>query len=120
MMDPGRGMGRHRGVYGRGMGPDPQGWQDMPPEQQEQWRQMRSQHMQDVLPLRQELSAKQMELETLWDQKDPDPERVKALSSRISELRTQLDQQHDDFLMQCRQAFGDRGWTCPGGGWQGN
>lgn len=120
MMGPGRGMGRHHGGYGRGMGPDPQGWQDMPPEQQEQWRQMRSQHMQDVLPLRQELSAKQMELETLWDQKDPDPGKVKVLSRRISELRTQLDQQHGDFLMQCRQAFGDRGWTCPGGGWQGN
>jgi len=120
MMGNDRGMGRGMHGYGRGMGPDPQGWQDMPLEQQERWRQMRSQHMQDVLPLRQELSTKQMELETLWDQKDPDPERVKALSRRISELRSELDRKHDDYLMQCRDAFGDRGWACPGGGWQGN
>lgn len=119
MMGPDRGMDRRHGGYERGMGPDPQGWQDMPPEQREQWRQMRSQHMQDVLPLRQELQSKQMELETLWDQSDPDPERVQALSRRISELQAELDRKHDAYLMQCRQEFGDRGWACPGGGWRG-
>lgn len=70
----------------------------------------------NTLPLRQELSAKQMELETLWDQKNPETEKVKALSERIAELRSKLDRKHDVYLTQCRQAFGDRGWACPGGG----
>ena len=70
-----RDMGRGMHGYGQGMGPDSQGWQSMSPEQREQWRQMRSRFMQETLPLRQELSAKQMELETLWDQKNPDPAR---------------------------------------------
>jgi Spy/CpxP family protein refolding chaperone len=102
--------------YGHMMGPDSQGWQDMPAEQREQWRQMRSQFMQEILPLRQELSAKQMELETLWDQKNPDTAKIKPLSDRITELRFKLDQKYDGYLTQCRQEFGDRGWACPGGG----
>ena len=69
-------------------------------------------------PLRQELNSKLLELETLWEQENPDPEKVKALSKRISELRSNLDQKPDDFLTQCRQKFGDRGWSCPGGGWR--
>lgn len=120
MMRNDGGMGRGMPGYGHRMGPDGQGWQDMTPEEQEQWREMRADFMQDSLPLRQELNAKQMELETLWGQKNPDAEKVKILSRRIAELRTQLDQMHDDYLTQCRQAFGDRGWHCPGGGWQGN
>ncbi|MGM0428578.1 MAG: periplasmic heavy metal sensor [Thermodesulfobacteriota bacterium] len=112
-------MDRRRGGYGHGMGPDRQGWQSMTPEQREQWRQMRARFMQDTLSLRQELSTKQLELETLWEQQNPDPEKVKALSNRVTELRSKLDQEHDEFLAQCRQEFGDRGWVCPGGGRRG-
>lgn len=113
----GRGPGMmSRGVegYGRGVNPNPQGWQDMRPEQREQWYQMRSRFMQDILPLRQELGAKQMEMEMLWDQRDPDPDKVRAVSERITELRSLLDQRYDEHLIQCRLEFGDRGWTCPG------
>jgi Spy/CpxP family protein refolding chaperone len=112
--------GRGHGMHGRGhmMGPDSQGWQEMAPEQREQWRQMRTEFMQDTLQLRQELNAKLLELETLWEQQNPDPEKVKALSKRIAELRSNLDQKHADYLTQCRQKFGDRGWSCPGGGWR--
>lgn len=115
MYNDGR-MGRGMRGGGHMMGPDSQGWQEMPAEDQERYRQMRSQYMQDTLPLRQELSSKQIELETLWDQPDPDPEKMKELSNRIAELRSQLDRKRDDYLMQCRQTFGDRGWACPGGG----
>ena len=122
MMGPGSGYhGRGSGMMGYGdhtgrrMGPDYQGWQNMSPEQQAQWQQMRADFMQDTLPLRKELSAKQMELETLWEQRNPDPEKVKALSNRITELRSQLDEKHDAYLIRCRKVFGDRGWTCPGG-----
>lgn len=117
MMGGRHGMDRGRNGYGRSMSPDRQGLQNMTPEQREQWREMRAKFMQDTLPLRQELSAKQMELETLWDQRNPDPDKVNALSDRITELRSKLDQKHDAFLTQCRREFGDRGWTCPGGSW---
>ena len=129
MMGPGSGYhGRGPGMMGNdyhmgrgmhGMVPDSQGWQHMTPEQREQWQQARSRFMQDTLPLRQELSAKQMELEVVWDQKNPDTEKVKALSDQIAELRSKLDQKHDKYLIQCRQEFGDRGWACPGGGRMG-
>lgn len=74
--------GTGHGMRGRGhmMGPDPQAWHDMQPEDQERYRQMRSRFMQETLSLRQELGAKQMELETLWDQQNPDPEKANALS----------------------------------------
>lgn len=65
------------------------------------------------------LSGDVVKLETLWDQKNPDPEKVKALSNRISELRGELDRKQDDYLTQCRQEFGDRGWSCPGGNRRG-
>lgn len=116
MMGHDRDMGRGMRGYGREMGPDPQGWQDMSPEQRKQWRERRSQFMLETLPLRQELSVKQMELETLWDQENPDSEKVTALSDRITELRSKLERKQDEYLTQCRQAFGDRGWACPGGG----
>jgi len=112
------GMGYSMRGRGHTMGPDRQNWHSMTPEQQEQWRQTRSRFMRDTLSLRQELNAKQMELETLWDQQNPDPEKIKALSKRIAEIRSELDQKHDDYLMQCRQEFGDLGWSCPGGGWR--
>jgi Spy/CpxP family protein refolding chaperone len=108
---------RMRG-YGHGMGPGRQGWQRMTPDQREQWRQMRTGFLEETLPLRQELKAKQMELETLWEQQNHDPEKLKALSNRITGLRSELDQKHDELLIQWRQKFGDQGWTCPGGCWQ--
>lgn len=114
MMDNDRHMGGRMGGYGHGMSPGPQGWQAMPQEQREQWRQMRADFMLETLSLRQDLNAKQMEIETLWNQKNPDLERIKALSGQIAKLRTTLDQKHDEYLTQCRQKFGDRGWACPG------
>ncbi len=107
-------------MHGRGhmMGPDAQGWKEMSPEQQEQWRRMRAEFMQDTLPLRPELNAKLLEVETLWEQENHGPEKVNALSKRIRELRSNPDQKHDDCPTQCRQKFGDHGWPCPGGAWR--
>lgn len=117
MMRHQRGM-EHR-MRGSGMCPGRRGWQSMTPEQREQWQQMRAKFMQEILPLRQALNAKQMELETLWEQQNPDPEKIKKLSNRITELRSKLDQKHDEMLTRCRQEFGDKGWACPGGHWRG-
>lgn len=116
MMDRMRYMGRGIDGYGRGVNPNPQGWQDMLPDQRERWRQMRSQFMLDNLRLRQELSAKQLEMEVLWEQENPDPDKVRSLSERITKLRSMLEQRRDEHLIQCRLEFGDRGWICPGSG----
>ncbi|MCG6878201.1 MAG: periplasmic heavy metal sensor [Deltaproteobacteria bacterium] len=126
MMGPGSGYhGQGSGMMGygghmsRGMGPDQQGWQNMTPEQQGKWQRMRADFLRDTLSLRQELSAKQMELEVLWDQQNPDPKKIETLSNRITELRANLEQKHNAYLFQCRREFGNLGWTCPGGGWRG-
>jgi Spy/CpxP family protein refolding chaperone len=125
MMEPGSGYhGRGPGMMGynghmsRVMGPDQQGWQKMTPEQQEKWRQLRADLLRDTLSLRQELNAKAMELQVLWDQQNPDPKKIEPLSNQITELRAKLEQKHNAYLLQCRREFGDRGWTCPGGGWR--
>ncbi|MGD9300739.1 MAG: hypothetical protein PVI13_04150 [Desulfobacterales bacterium] len=44
---------------------------------------------------------------------------LKELSDRITQLGSKLEQKHDQYLGQCRQEFGDRGWACLGGSWQG-
>ena len=90
MMGYGGHMGYGRGGSGQGMGPGRQGWQDMSPEQQEKWRQMRSQFLQETLPLRQDLHGKQLELQTLWDQQNPDMDKIRTLSNQITDLRGKL------------------------------
>ena len=120
MMGYGGHMGYGRGGSGQGMGPGRQGWQDMSPEQQEKWRQMRSQFLQETLPLRQDLQGKQLELQTLWDQRNPDMDKIRTLSDQIADLQGKLHKKNNEYLTQCRKEFGDLGWSCPGGGWTGN
>ncbi len=100
-----------------GMGPCRQGWQQLSPQQQVKWRMLRATFMRDSLLLRQQLNSKQLEIYTLWVQQKPDMEKVKALANQITDLRTKLQQDHNDYLIRCRQEFGDLGWTCPGGSW---
>ena len=115
MMGPGMGgSGYGQGNMGYGMNPSQEGWVGMSPEQRQLWQKMRSQYMADTLALRQELSVKQMELQTLWQQSNPDQSRLSELSKQVADLRAKLAQQHDQYLNQCRQQFGDRGWACPG------
>ncbi|MCF8130143.1 MAG: periplasmic heavy metal sensor [Deltaproteobacteria bacterium] len=125
-MGPGTGYhGRGPGMWGRGshmgwgMGSDWRAWESMTPEQREKWQSMRADFLRDTLPLRQELNAKVLELETLWDQKNPDSKKMSALTDRIIELRAKLEKKQDVYLLACRQNFGDLGWSCPGGGWRG-
>ncbi|MCB2187612.1 MAG: periplasmic heavy metal sensor [Deltaproteobacteria bacterium] len=118
MMGPGYGRGHMGGYYGRGqgyrMGPSYQGWQNMTPEQREELQKMRRKFMRETLPLRQELTSKQMELDTLWQEPQPDRKKIEELSKEVAELRSKLLQQRDHYLLECRENFGDRGWSCPG------
>jgi len=119
MMGPEHGMyvgrgGMHGG--GRGMGPSSRGWESMKPEEQEKWKKMRSSYLQDTLELRKELAAKQVELDTLWNQPDVDQKKVEKLSEEIANIRAELWKKQDKYLMSCRKEFGDQGWACPGMG----
>lgn len=126
MMGPGYGMqGRGWGMHGRGhmMGPG-YGWgygsrrsESMTPEQRKQWEKTWSDYRKDTLEIRKQLAAKQLELETYWDQPDVDQTKIEKLSNEIAELQAQLAKKHDKYLLQCRKQFGDQGWACPGGVW---
>jgi Spy/CpxP family protein refolding chaperone len=103
--------------YGQGPGANYGGWNQMSPDQQREWAQMRTKFWKDTLSLRQKLANKQMELHVLWGEDNPDPDKAKDLSDEISDLQAQLFKKRNEFLIQCRDKFGDRGWSCPGGGY---
>ena len=107
-MGPG---GRH---YGFGMGPGYGGWSRMTPEQEEKWRDMRRDFLNETYALRQNLISKQIELQTLWEEDKPDMDKAKALSKEITELQLKIQMKRNELLIQCRDKFGDRGWACPG------
>lgn len=111
MMGPGYGM--HGGYYGGGMGPGYHGWQGMSQADRDRWNSMRAQFHKETLQLRQKLASDQMELQTEWSQPKPDMKKVRKLSDQITELRAELEKKRNQFLSQCRENFGDRGWTCP-------
>jgi Spy/CpxP family protein refolding chaperone len=128
MMGPG--MMGHRGMmdyggrsmwwpymmhHGWGMGPIPRGWSQMSPEQRKEWTQMRRKFSKDTLLLRKQIVNKRMELRDLWEDENPDTDKVRALSGEIADLQAKLIKQRNEFLLQCREKFGDRGWSCPSG-----
>ncbi|MCF8043847.1 MAG: periplasmic heavy metal sensor, partial [Desulfarculaceae bacterium] len=89
----------------------------MSPQDQQAWQKMFQEHRQQTLKLRQEYVTKHMELETLWAQPKPDKKRIRELSKELNEIQSKLGQERDEFLLECRQKFGDKGWACPGGGY---
>jgi Spy/CpxP family protein refolding chaperone len=108
MMDRGYVMGQEMN-YG--------GWNQMSPEKQKEWERMKIAFWKDTLQLRQKLVNKQMELNTLWQEEDPDTDKAKDLSDEISDLQSRLLKRRNEFLVQCRKKFGDQGWSCPGAGY---
>jgi Spy/CpxP family protein refolding chaperone len=116
MMGPGYGY-----MWGPGgmMGPGYQGYSRMTPQQYQAWAKMRNAFMRKTLKLRQQLYAKQLELQTLWSHNNPDQNKVRALTAEVSQLRSKLARMYDQYLLQCRQQFGNQGWSCPGGGGYG-
>ena len=123
MMGPGSGgMGRGYGMHGGGrnrpgrMGPGYQSWQSMPQADRERWRDMRANFLKETLPLRKKLNNIQMDLETEWSQSKPDMIKIRKLADQAADLRADLEKKRTRFLSQCRETFGDRGWSCPGRG----
>jgi len=83
---------------GRGMGMGPADTQapycynipNLTPEQSAKLTELRQQHEKDVLPLRNELTAKHAELRNLWLQGNPDQAAIKAKQQEINDLRNKL------------------------------
>jgi len=83
---------------GRGMGMGPADTQapycynipNLTPEQSTKLTELRQQHEKDVLPLRNELTAKHAELRNLWLQGNPDQAAIKAKQQEINDLRNKL------------------------------
>jgi Spy/CpxP family protein refolding chaperone len=122
MYGHGSGHGYHHGSmmgHGRGCGggKKPHGWADMTTEQKDLWRGIVASFNKDTLEVRQQLAVRQIELQTLWSQKDVDEARVEKLSDEVADLKARLWKNHDKYVMECRKAFGDKGWECPGHGW---
>ena len=89
----------------------------MTPEQRQKLDKRWSLYQKETLGLRKKLVTTQMELETLWAQPDVDRATAEKLSGEIADLQAQLSKKRDKCLVQCREQFGDLGWTCPGGSW---
>jgi Spy/CpxP family protein refolding chaperone len=98
----------------RGWGMRGRGWESMKPEQRPVWDKMRTAHLKDTLELRKQLATKQIELDTLWAQPQVDRKKVEELSNEVADLRAKLWKKRDQYLMQCREEFGDQNWACPG------
>ncbi len=103
-------------VYGPGGGQG-QAQPNLTPQQQKAWRALWRKYQSETLNLRQNLVAKRMELTVLWMMPEVDQARVKALSREINDLQAELYNKRDEYLLQCRQQFGDLGWSCPGARW---
>ena len=119
MMGPGHGRGMGPGMMGGGWGmaPHHRTWNQMTPEQRREWKQMRSQFSKETLQLRQKILNKQMELQDLWQEEEPDLEKIQSLSDEITDLKSQLQKKRNHFLIECRNKFGGEGWMCPGMRW---
>ena|GEM_PF-755100 len=126
MMGPGYGMGPgwmmdndHPGWGMHGWGRQSyrrhRGWESMKPEQREKMEKMWAAHLKDTLELRKQVTAKRMELRTLWAQPNVDRPKVEKLSNELAQLNAELSKKRDQYLVQCRMEFGDQGWACPGG-----
>lgn len=89
------GPGYGPGAGGPGRGP---GYHNtLTPEQQAQWDQARAAFLQDTLKLRQEMSAKRAELQTLYAQPNPDKAKIKALSDEMVDLGASLAKKRNDY-----------------------
>jgi len=89
----------HRGSAKRGgMAMGPAGMQapfchnvpNLTPEQSAKLTELRVQHDKNVLPLRNELTAKHAEFRNLWLQANPDQAAIKAKQQEMNDLRDKL------------------------------
>ncbi len=93
---PGAGPGYGpRGAWGPGLNLTPEQTQKMQALQESFWKEM--------LPLRNEMQTKQLELSTLWAQTNPDQEKLLAKQKEINALRAQLQEKGTKNRLEMRK-----------------
>lgn len=96
------GWGMRGGEYGAGCGY----YQNLTPEQQAQVDKVRAQFLQETLALRQDIATKNAELRTMAAQPNADQGRIKTLSDKIVDLRTQLAKKSNEYAAQVPAGMG--------------
>ena len=98
---------------GRGIGIGPEGRQapccenipNLTPEQSAKLKELREQHDKEILPLKNELTAKRAELRNLWSQSDPDEAAIKAKEQEINDLRNKLQDKMTGHRLEVGKIF---------------
>ncbi|MBW2311295.1 MAG: Spy/CpxP family protein refolding chaperone [Deltaproteobacteria bacterium] len=93
---------------GRGMAMVPGGMQapyccnipNLTPEQSAKLTELRQQHDKEIIPLRNELTAKHAELRNLWVQGNPDEAAIKAKQQEINDLRNKLQDTMTEYRLE--------------------
>ena len=72
----------------------------------EQWskvQSLRDAHMKEVMPIQNQLFAKNNELRLLWNQTNPDGAQVKAKEKELGELQMQMREKATQFMLDVRK-----------------
>ncbi len=108
-----QGWGRGAGM---GYGPCMQGYGQTAPgagapglnltaEQNQKITALQENSFKETVPLRNELTAKQLELRSLWAQTDPDQEKILAKQKEINALRAQLQEKGTKNRLEMRKVL---------------
>jgi Spy/CpxP family protein refolding chaperone len=93
----------------------PEAWEALTSQQRDKWSQMWGTYLTDTLDLRQQFAQKRLDLQTVWAQPKVDSAKIDKLCDEMAELYIKRMKKRKDYLLKCRQVFGDLGWTCPSG-----
>lgn len=111
-MGPGMGAGGGGMGMGCGMGPGMGGMMFHSLDQlnlsTEQWskvQSLRDAHMKEVMPIQNQLFAKNNELRLLWNQTNPDGAQVKAKEKELGELQMQMREKATQFMLDVRKGL---------------
>ncbi len=97
--------------WGRGMGmgftnrvtPCCESIPNLTAEQSAKLKELREQHEKEVLPLRNELISKRVELRSLWLQANPDEAKIKAKQHEITELENKLREKMTEHRLESQK-----------------
>lgn len=115
----GRGMGGG-GMGGSGMGPGQDGWGQgmglrqgaqgytgsLTTEQSQKLQTLREAYLQEITPLRNQLSTKNSEMRLLWAEAAPDQEKIMAKQKEMNELQQQIREKATKHQLEARSIVG--------------
>ncbi len=104
-----QGWGRGPGMgYGPGMGSGP-GYGgpglNLTPEQNQKMQALREGFFKEMLPLRNEMQIKRLELRTLWAQTNPDQDKILAKQKEVNALREKFQEKSTLHRLEMRKVL---------------